>query len=681
MILNSVRFNNPKSMYVDPRSVQISNTLREKYASNFQAVDQLESQLAALNIADFEGDQKLRKQLLESTRSRLEALAERGDYENLSLPVAQTAQQFRKQYAPLEQNFNKYQEYIKEVNRQYKEGEIDAETYAKAIPASKHSYTGLQVDEFGNIDPKSYFTGMQLVKDVDIFPLVNEAIEGIIPNEYGQQARYLGRGKDGRYAVETSEGVKYVDQNRVAAIYNEVVNRPDVQAALSQKAKLRTYNLDETQANNIIGSDIEMYKGQIADATKLLKNPKLKAQEIASIQQQMDDIQNAVKYLSNLPPDQKHAYLNSREIQGILRPIESAVLAKNVWEQRPAAQNFTKNDYDQIYLKLLDDNLARSRAAEERQGMPVAVKAPGNVTVSQTMTADESISTLTASIAAIQKYEQKAEELNLSDGALRQNKEAQIEQAVNYELEMARFKGAAVEAGIDPSRLNTATWYANLSNSEKSAIDKIYQDEDSQNKYYYKQPVNLNIQTSDGTDFKAFEEELKQALEKRPNMDVLIFGNTDNDDKLGEFAEGKLEDVGEKEIQDIGIVKAPYRNYGGTNNIMVTYKDGTVVMLGADQVSSPMLEQIQNDPVFKLNALTQSVSLNKTYNQNNPYSLVTTFTNDEGQDESVEIRIYPSDDIDDTRYQTVINGQASNISTPKELKTSLQTTALGTIVL
>jgi hypothetical protein len=682
-------FNQPRSMYVDPRSVQISNTLKERYAANFQAADELDAQLSLLKVADFQGDMSMKKELLQSTRSQLELLSERGDYENLSLPVAKTAADFRRKYIPLEENFNKYQAYMKKVEDMYANGDIDAETYRSAADMSKHGYTGLQVDQDGNIDPKSYFSGVSLVKDVEIFPLVEESIKGIVAEEFGSQAQYLGQGPDGRFKVSTSEGVTFVSADRVQAIYQEVLARPDVQAALSQKAKLRTYNLDGTQIQNTIGTDIEMYQEELAKGQTLLDTAGLKPAEAVQVQKTMDQIQGEIDRLTSLGDSQQREYIQNREIQGILRPIETAVLAKNVWEQRPASENYTRYDYDEIYKMILDDSLQRSRAAAANKTVPVAIDAAGNVVVNQEADPNSAIASLNASLQAAKEYEKIAAEQNLSSEALRINEEARIAQYINYDLEQERLLGAALAAGVNVplaanGRPQNTSWWANLSPNELSRIEDVFKDEESP--YYWQKPVNLSVQVSDNETFALFKQEVIKAFANYPQLATQILN------KDGEFKEGTLSNLEGKKITNLGITRAPYRNYGVTDQIVITYEDGTVAMVDASKVSSPVLDEIQSSPVFKMNSLTQAVSLNPRFNSSNPYVLATTFklANESGVEEKkhIQIRIYPADRVtdktyklEDTRYEVVRDGNVSPKMTPAELANDLQSTPLGTIIL
>jgi hypothetical protein len=336
----------------------------------------------------------------------------------------------------------------------------------------------------------------------------------------------------GRFKVSTSEGVTFVSADRVQAIYQEVLARPDVQAALSQKAKLRTYNLDGTQIQNTIGTDIEMYQEELAKGQTLLDTAGLKPAEAVQVQKTMDQIQGEIDRLTNLGDSQQREYIQNREIQGILRPIETAVLAKNVWEQRPASENYTRYDYDEIYKMILDDSLQRSRAAAANKTVPVAIDAAGNVVVNQEADPKSVIETLRANLRAVTEFETIAAEQNLSPEALRANEEARIAQYINYDLEQERLLGAALAAGVNVplaanGRPQNTSWWANLSPNELSKIEDVFKDEESP--YYWQKPVNLSVQVSDNETFALFKQEVIKAFENYPQLAAQILN------KDGEF--------------------------------------------------------------------------------------------------------------------------------------------------
>ena len=701
----AIQFQRPQSMYVDPRSVQIGDKLRERFASNFQVADALEAQLATLKVADFEGDQQMKKELMDSTRSKLEQLAGRGDYENLSMPVAKSAREFQKKYTPLEENYNKYQAYVEDISSKYKAGEIDAETYKQALPASKKGYTGIQVDDEGNIDPNSYFGGMSLVKDVNIQELLEKNIKGIVAEESGQMIQKVGQGPNGMYAITESGNVISVSEERVQAVYDAVISQPDVKAALSQKATLRTYNLEEQDINNAINSDAEMYREEMAKGQQLLTTGGITPQQTVQIQREMSVMEQNINTLANMTDAEKQSYIKQREVAGILKPIESAFLAKNVYSNRPASSNYIKQDWDKLYLMKKNSALIEARAIrgerrasaerERKASMgTLAFKSPGNIMIERNPNPEDIIGGLTASIGLMNELANRAETENLSPEALKQNKEAQVRAAVKYELDLNRLAGAARQAGIfegEEERFNANGWYANLTNYEKDKIEDEFktsrtnEDGTEGNKYYYKDPTNLMIQTSDSADFKEFEDAFKEAFPTLPQGTPVQVLDGD------EFVEGDLTSFIDKndkngkklKIVDVGLVRQPISGQVNSEKIAVTFEDGKMALIDKSRIDSPYLDQVASKPTFKLNSHVAHVVADPQYNNTNPYRLNTSYTGGDNLNHNITISIYAGDSLDDTRFQ-IERPEDNFISkkvTSRELANTLNITDLSSIIL
>ena len=687
----AIQFQRPQSMYVDPRSVQIGDTLRDRFASNFQTADALEAQLATLKVADFEGDQQMKKQLMDSTRSKLEQLAGRGDYENLSMPVAKSAREFQKKYTPLEENYNKYEEYVADITSKYKDGEIDAETYKQALPASKKGYTGIQVDSEGNIDPNSYFSGMSLVKDVDIPALLQERIKGIVAEEEGQMIQKVGQGPNGMYAITESGNVISVSEERVKEIYQGVISQPDVQAALSQKATLRTYNLEEQDINNAVNSDSEMYREEIAKGQELLTAGGITPQETVQIQREMSVMEQNINTLANMTDAEKQSYVKQREVAGILKPIESAFLAKNVYSKRPASSNYIKTDYDKKWMASYNSALVegrqirkegRDRIEEDRKASmgAIAFRSPGNLTVEREKDPKEIIAGLTASIELMNSYAERAEKGNLSPEALRQNKAAQVQAAIQYELQSNRLKGAAKQAGIfagEEERFNSPGWYTSLTNSERNKIKNVFTDDTKGNKYYYDQPTNLMFQTSDSANFKEFEDAFKEAFPTLPEGTKVKVLDGD------EFVDGNLTSFADTKITDVSLARQPISGHANTNVIAVTFEGGKMALIDRNLIDSPYLDKISSTAAFRLNSVVPNIAANAEYNNTNPYPIRTTYTGSDNLEHNITVNVFPSDNLDDTMFQ--IERPEDNFISKKvtsdELSTTLNITDLNTIIL
>ena len=698
----AIQFQRPQSMYVDPRSVQIGDKLRERFASNFQVADALEAQLATLKVADFEGDQQMKKELMDSTRSKLEQLAGRGDYENLSMPVAKSAREFQKKYTPLEENYNKYQAYVEDISSKYKAGEIDAETYKQALPASKKGYTGIQVDDEGNIDPNSYFGGMSLVKDVNIQELLEKNIKGIVAEESGQMIQKVGQGPNGMYAITESGNVISVSEERVQAVYDAVISQPDVKAALSQKATLRTYNLEEQDINNAVNSDSEMYREEMAKGQQLLTTGGITPQQTVQIQREMSVMEQNINTLANMTDAEKQSYIKQREVAGILKPIESAFFAKNVYSKRPASSNYIKQDWDKKWMADYTSALVegrqirkegRDRIEKDRKASmgTLAFKSPGNIMIERNPNPEDIIGGLTASIGLMNELANRAETENLSPEALKQNKEAQVRAAVKYELDLNRLAGAARQAGIfegEEERFNANGWYANLTNYEKDKIEDEFktsrtnEDGTEGNRYYYKDPTNLMIQTSDSADFKEFEDAFKEAFPTLPQGTPVQVLDGD------EFVEGDLtsftdEDGKKLKIVDIGLVRQPISGQVNSEKIAVTFEDGKMALIDKSRIDSPYLDQVASKPTFKLNSHVAHVVADPQYNNTNPYRLNTSYTGGDNLNHNITISIYAGDSLDDTRFQ-IERPEDNFISkkvTSRELANTLNITDLSSIIL
>tara|TARA_R110000850_G_scaffold20108_1_gene60118 strand:+ start:862 stop:2946 length:2085 start_codon:yes stop_codon:yes gene_type:complete len=693
----AIQFQRPQSMYVDPRSVQIGDKLRDRFASNFQAADALEAQLATLKVADFEGDQQMKKQLMDSTRSKLEQLAGRGDYENLSMPVAKSAREFQTRYTPLEENYNKYQKYVEDISSKYKAGEIDAETYKQALPASKKGYTGIQVDAEGNIDPDSYFGGMSLVKDVNIQELLEKNIKGIVAEESGQMIQKVGQGPNGMYAITESGNVISVSEERVKAVYDAVISQPDVKAALSQKATLRTYNLEEQDINNAVNSDSEMYREEIAKGQELLTAGGITPQQTVQLQREMSVMEQNINTLANMTDAEKQSYIKQREVAGILKPIESAFLAKNVYSKSPASSNYIKTDWDKKWMADYNSALVegreirkegRDRVEEDRKASmgAIAFRSPGNLTVEREKDPKEIVAGLTASIGLMNEYADRAKNGNLSPEALRQNKAAQVQAAIQYDLQSNRLKGAARKAGIfagEEEKFNEFSWYTNLTSSERNKIKNVFTDDTDGNKYYYKDPTNLMFQTSDSANFEEFEDAFKEAFPTLPEGTKVkvLDGDEFVDGDLTSFTDSNGNQL---KIVDVGLARQPISGHANTNVIAVTFEGGQMALIDRNLIDSPYLDKISSTAAFRLNSVVPNIAANPEYNYTNPYPIKTTYTGSDNLDHNITVNVFPSDDIDKETMFQIERPEDNFISkkvTADELGTTLNITDLNTIIL
>jgi len=301
-----------QSTYVNRKSAEINDILRQRYEQAFNADDAIAGAVDEMDAAGFAGDQALKKELEDSTRQELEQRASRGDYETMGMDVARSARNFQKQYAPLKQNYAAQQSYKSALDAAYKENKIDAETYRRAMAKSVHDYEGLQRNEDGSIDQGSFFSGYNFVDDVDISAMMSEYFKDYAANKGGtvtEEVGQLKRDAEGnvvqdpegtQYKIKVGEKYEYISPDEVARAYNYVTSKPEVQAYLQQKADLRTFDMtdEDLQANLMYDLDGDMsdpnneggLRGALEEAVE-----KGKTKEAEALQQIIDQKESLLK--------------------------------------------------------------------------------------------------------------------------------------------------------------------------------------------------------------------------------------------------------------------------------------------------------------------------------------------------------------------------------------------------
>jgi hypothetical protein len=115
--------------YVDPKSVEISKTLNERYAQNFAVNDALNTAMRDMQFAPFENDTALAKELRQSTDAKLQQIAQRGDYENMTFPLHSIAKETGNMMKPLAENYQRYSNTLTDLNKRMQDGKVNAEQY------------------------------------------------------------------------------------------------------------------------------------------------------------------------------------------------------------------------------------------------------------------------------------------------------------------------------------------------------------------------------------------------------------------------------------------------------------------------------------------------------------------------------------------------------------------------
>ena len=242
------------SVYRDPGSVQINELQRQRFQQAFNADDALAGAVDQMQAADFAGDQDLKNQLEQSTRQQLMDRSGRGDYETMMMDVAKSARTFDQQYQPIKKNYEAYNAYREKLNKLYDDDRIEADTRALALQRSRHEYSGLQRNEDGTIDQSSFFSGFNVVDDVDIQAMMSEQMKDVAVREYGSEGKVLS--KDGNFYITNGVDIKEITPERVASVFNNIMQDPDVAAAFQQKGELRTFQLSDEEIRSRISTTL-----------------------------------------------------------------------------------------------------------------------------------------------------------------------------------------------------------------------------------------------------------------------------------------------------------------------------------------------------------------------------------------------------------------------------------------
>ena len=320
---NRYQLNPYRSVYRDPQSVTVNTLLRERFAQAFTADDALASAVDQMKAADFAGDKEALNRISEETRAGLEERSASGRYEYAGMDVAKSVRAFEKGYLPIKTNLANLQAYKQTVQDAYDKGDIDAETKSLMMDYATHDYNGLSYDADGVLEETSYFKGKDFVKDVNISELFDERMKGIIMEKnVNATGEYVTKKNpatgDVEYFVETKYGYEKMSGERVKGIFDDLMQDPDVQAAMAQKANLRTYSISDEDLESrlttaLMGdlNDVEStgLQGALAEAEENLdkavgKNKTAIAkQKVETIQSMINQYQEILSNEGKTPED------------------------------------------------------------------------------------------------------------------------------------------------------------------------------------------------------------------------------------------------------------------------------------------------------------------------------------------------------------------------------------------
>mgnify|MGYP003123011870 CR=1 FL=1 len=275
------KFNPYRSVYRDPQSVKVSEVLRDRYVKNFASDSMLDKALNEMLVAaEFAGDVEKAEELKQKLHNNSAARVERGDFENLGMAINMDVRDFSRQYEPIKQNYEarekdkeaklKLVEAGRITNEQYNQWEKRSLMRTNEETGDYEGYTGLQYKEDGSLDRSSIYNPTTIAHNVNVDKEILAALQTIEGEKSGGYVTKVPRtvridtngdgiidSSDGAYEfiVRTESGETYkVDEDKVRAVTNEVLNRGDVRAYMEQDADFSTFDMLEEDLDAILGA-------------------------------------------------------------------------------------------------------------------------------------------------------------------------------------------------------------------------------------------------------------------------------------------------------------------------------------------------------------------------------------------------------------------------------------------
>lgn len=262
------KWNEYVSTYVDPQSVKISETLRNRFVENFKANDELTLSVDQMKAAlPFENDIKRKNELQEKINTTLEGLSTRGDYENLGFAVHRASKEFAQAYSPIKENYERYQAALASIDEQYKKGDINSEQYNKSSSYITKGYTGFQIDPAtGRAKAGTMFSAPTIVRDPKIMDLIAKRLEILQMKKRGYEEGSIVTDENGTYKRKIGAYTEEIPEADVMQVYNAVIQEPDVAAYVSQMADMKTHEANTSgQTPVILAAEKQKYQEKMAE--------------------------------------------------------------------------------------------------------------------------------------------------------------------------------------------------------------------------------------------------------------------------------------------------------------------------------------------------------------------------------------------------------------------------------
>jgi hypothetical protein len=326
-------------------STEIASELRNRFLTNYETSSKIELEMAALQAAPFEGDRNLRNNLVKSTQEQLNQLAQKGNYEHMTVPVMESAKRYSVKSKPIQDNMARYQSYLESLSEAKNNKELDHEDYTGTIKLATRNYSGLVENPDGTYG--NAFSGIEYVARPDIQKMINDQIATVAADMFGEEVQNVAVGPNGEYTVKTKTGVKSISPEKIQLAISSVFQDGQVSAYLDRKGDIRTLDLTEEDLMQIKSGSISSLQSQYDQLNSQLKDAKT-PEEKAIIQEQMGEVVRQSGELNSLTDtEQLRALAKQREISDIVSGYANAAMAASYSEQETS----TIVSWDALFLK------------------------------------------------------------------------------------------------------------------------------------------------------------------------------------------------------------------------------------------------------------------------------------------------------------------------------------------
>lgn len=332
------RFEPVRSTYVDPRSVEVSQTLNDRFTQNFAVNDALNTAMRDMQYAPFENDSALAKQVREETDGKLQQMQQRGDYENMTFPLHSLAKETGNKLKPLADNYSRYANTLTDLSKRLQEGKVNPEQYDLYKGYMVRGYKGVELDENGRVKQGTEFSAPMLYNDPKVMDRITERLKIVHTRKSGNEVSGYQRDADGNLLAITQGGtLEEIDPLDIKEAVDAVMQESDVKMYFDQMGTMKATKYSDamggpqaliaTQTTNLqdqIGKlNDAMNSGQYSGAQK-----KQMAESVKSLQSELTSIQGLKT------PEEQLAYAKKSFVQEYERPVrEFANLKAGIYEQ------------------------------------------------------------------------------------------------------------------------------------------------------------------------------------------------------------------------------------------------------------------------------------------------------------------------------------------------------------